>query len=171
MMQLSAMVDRKMEIRTLPEPHQFVKQRIAQAAEDLSRVGDIAKHVELVNEALCRFTYMLYMRDVDGVLANVDQRTGRLLVPAPWGSLGWKRWGLRKWEAEIMRAMLMARMDEKKRPPLFIYNPGSRSWFLNVGDYGQIDAAAHYLNRAELTIPEWRRCTAARRAHRHDVST
>jgi len=126
----------------------------------LNRAGEIAQHVELANEALCRFTAMLYQRDPDGVYANVDQRTGRLLVPAPWGNAGWKLWGLRHWEAVVLRSVLMARVADRKRPALFDYNADSRTWFLNVGDYGVIEAATHYLQRATVSLTEWRQHTA-----------
>lgn len=155
-MELSQIVDRKNEIRTLPEPPAHVKQRIAQAAQELSRAGDIATHVEIANEALTKFAYMLYQREADNVLANVDARTGRLLVPAPWGNAGWKRWGLRHWEAVVLRSVLMARVADRKRPALFDYNADSRTWFLNVSDYGVIESATHYLQRAAISLAEWR---------------
>lgn len=139
MMDLSQIVDRKHDLRTLPEPAQHVKQRMAQAAEELSRAGDVAMHTEIANEALCRFTAMLYQRDTDGVFANVDARTGRLLVPAPWGDAGWQKWGVRHWEAIVLRAVLMARVVDHKRPALFDYSATARTWFLNVGDYGVAD--------------------------------
>jgi len=155
-MDLTTIVDRKNEIRTLPEPPAHVKQRIAQAAEQLSRAGDTAMHVEIANEALCRFTAMLYQRDSDGVFANVDARTGRLIVTAPWTSSGWKDWGLRHWEAVVLRSILMARVADRKRPALFDYNADIKKWFLNVGDYGVIESATHYLGRAAINLAEWR---------------
>lgn len=156
-MDLTQVVDRKNEIRTLPEPPAHVKQRIAQAAQELSRAGDIATHVEIANEALTKFSYMLYQREADNVLANVDQRTGRLLVPAPWGDAGWKRWGLRHWEAVVLRSVLMERIADRKRPCLFDYSAQSRTWFLNVADYGALAGAEHYLSRSPITLAEWRK--------------
>lgn len=170
-MDLTTIVDRKNEIRTLPEPAQHVKQRMANAAHDLNRAADLAQHVELCNEALCHFVAMLYQRAADGILANVDARTGRLLVPAPWGNKGWKRWGLRHWEAVVLRSILMARVGDKKRPCLFDYNTDSRTWFLNIADYGALEAAQHYLNRAPITLAEWRKYSAAYRNDRVNVQS
>jgi hypothetical protein len=96
------------------------------------------------------------------VLANVDTRTGRLLVPAPWGSLGWKRWGLRKWESETLRAILMARVEDRSRPCLFDYNTESRTWHLNTSDYSTLQAATFYLERGAIRLNEWRKCTEKR---------
>lgn len=162
-MELPNIIDRKQAIRTLPEPAQHVKQRMVDAAESLNRAGDLAKHVELANEMLCKFSYMLYAKAADGVLANVDNRTGRLLVPAPWGDAGWKKWGLRHWEAAVLRAILIERVGDHKRPCLFDYSADSRTWFLNVADYSAVEAATHYLNRSPITLAEWRKHSTAYR--------
>jgi hypothetical protein len=159
-MELINLVDRKATIRKLSEPTAHVKQRIATAAEELSRAGDIAQHVEIANEALCKFTYMLYQKDTDGAWANVDSRTHRLLIPAPWGNAGWKRWGLRNWEAVVLRCVLMARLTDP-RPPLFEYNTDSRTRFLNVSDYATLQAATFVLERGAITVAEWRKYSTA----------
>ncbi len=155
MMELLNIVDRKHEIRTLPEPATFVKQRIAQAAQDLNRAGDMQCHVEIANEALCKFAGILYQKDSDGTFANIDNRTHRLLVPAPWGKRGWKYWGLRHWEATILRSVLISRLAEP-RPPLFDYNAHTQTWYLNVADYKTLDAANYVLHRCAITVSEWR---------------
>lgn len=156
-MDLLQVVDRKNEIRTMAQPAHMVKQRIAQAAQDLNRAGSMALHVELANEALCKFVAMLYHKDQDGAWANIDGRTHRLLVPAPWGSKGWRKWGLRKWEGAVLRSIMLARVQDARRPCLFDYNGEVRLWFLNVTDYGVFDAAQHYLNRSPVTLAEWRK--------------
>lgn len=161
MMKILNIVDRKAEIRNLAHPTPMIKQRMAVAAQELTRAGNAAIRVELVNEALCRFTAMLYERDQDGVWPNIDIRTYRLLVAAPWGSAGWKRWGLRKWEARIMRGIMLGRVTDKRRPCLFDYNTEARTWYLNGIDYPVFDAAQHYLSRAPITLAEWRRYTSS----------
>ena len=156
-MDLLQVIDRKNEIRSMAQPAGMVKQRIAQAAQDLSRAGSMALHVEMANEALCKFTAMLYQRDTDGTWANVDAITHRLLVPAPWGSAGWKRWGLRKWEGAVLRSIMLDRVRDSRRPCLFDYNAEGRTWHLNLVDYPTLDAADHYLKRGAISLPEWRR--------------
>jgi len=158
MMDLTQIVDRKNEIRTLPEPVQHVKQRIAQAAQDLSRAGNMAARVEVANEALYRFTHVLYQRDSDGVYPNLDTVTKRIVIAAPWGSRGWKRWGMRHWEATKLSGILMNRQKmhtAKQRPPLFVYSE-SRYWYLNIFDYPTYDTAQHWLTRGAITLQEWR---------------
>jgi len=150
---ISELIDRKVLIRG-SSPTAHVRQRIAQAADELNRAGTIAARVELVNEALCKFAILLYQKDTDGTLANVDGVTGRVLVCAPWGSAGWQRWGLRNWEARVLRSVLMARLHDAKRPPLFDY--GNNTWYLNRAHYRSVGQAQHQLEQAPVTVSEWR---------------
>ena len=142
-MEINALRDRKETIRQA-RPAGYVRQRLADAAEQLNLAGRLAERVELVNEVLCSLATLLYLPDSDGRPANVDSVTFRLLVPAPWGSRGWRRWGLRAHEAETLRCVLLDRQRSYRtgqRPPLFTYDADSRSWYLNVGDYPRVYAA------------------------------
>lgn len=145
-------------IRTAETPGVYIKQRLQNAAHELSLRGDTQTHVEIVNEALCRVTQLLYEADTDGSFANIDNRTYRILVPVAWGSAGWKTWGLRQWEAEILRSILIERSaQQSKRPALFDYSPDSRTWFVNVSDYGSYDLAQRFLQRESVTLAQWRK--------------
>ncbi len=146
------LTDRKQMLRAAANPPAAIRQRIASAADELNRAGLMAARVELLNEALCKFTTMLYTRDTDGALANIDSPTGRLLVCAPWGAAGWRKWGLRNYEARVLRAALMGRMG---KDCLFDY--GSQAWFLNRQDYRTLAMALHYLETKPVTVSEWRK--------------
>lgn len=140
-------------------PSQYVKQRISAAAASLSRKGMAAARVVGVNEALRHLTALCYETDSDGLLCNVDSTTHRLLIPAPWGEAGWRRWELRKWEARTLRAILLERQSRwhpGARPALFDYNHELRNWHLNLGDYPTLAAAAFWLERTPVTLAEWR---------------
>jgi hypothetical protein len=148
----------KPEVRSA-RPGEYVKQRIAEAAHQLSRAGAMAARCELVNEALHRLVHLLYEADTDGGPANVDRVTLRLLPPAPWGSAGWRRWGLRAWEAETLRHILRERQatfKPGKLPPLFVYDHDLRYWTLNAHDYPTIEAAEKWLKQCPVTLAEWR---------------
>lgn len=160
-------VDRKQIIRT-SAPVSFVRQRIYQAAQELNLVGDLAARTELANEALCRLVELLYQPDTDGCPAHTDPATGRILVPVPWGSVGWKRWGLRHHEAAVVRMILLARQRSNTRPALFLYDTGTRCWYLNTSDYPTVPAAAHWLKRSAITPQVWRQYI---RRHRDGVAT
>jgi hypothetical protein len=151
---------RKPEIR-VSKPREYVVQRLADSAAQLSRAGVMAARVELVNEALCRLTELAYQRDSDGVLANVDSVTYRLLIAAPWGRGGWKRWGLRNHESRILGKILRTRQAAFKpsqgRPPLFVYDDDTRYWLVNMGDYETLASAHWYLQKGAISLAEWRR--------------
>jgi hypothetical protein len=156
MMHPLEMLDRKQIVRGLTTPSAGVKQRIQAAADSLNRVGAIAAQVELANEALCKLTAMLYQPDTDNRFANIDRTTGRLLVCAPWGNQGWKRWGLRQWEAVILRRAMLYRHTSNKAVPLFDYSTMTRSWYVNLAGYPSLENAKTYLQRYPITIAEWR---------------
>lgn len=152
-MSFTEQLSRVAEIRHAETPGVYLKQRIAESAQSLSKAGELAARVEAINEALTAFTSLLYQADTDGSFANVDAVTYRILVPCPFGSSGWRKWGLRAWEAGELRQFLAKRCTmSDKRPALFDYNAESRTWHLNVADYGTFEAAAHYLKREPMTI-------------------
>lgn len=158
-MDITQVIDRKHEIRSLPEPPQNVRQRMAQAAEQISLAGVVAARVEVANEAIYRFAGILYQRDSDGAYPNLDAVTKRIIVAAPWGNVGWKRWGLRHWEARRLRKILLKRQAQftpKQRPPLFAFDVDGRFWYLNIHDYSTYEAAQHWLTRGSVTVQEWR---------------
>lgn len=131
----------------------YVKQRLTVNTATLTRTGEMAARVEAITEALVRFTKLLYELDTDGTLANVDFRTGRILIPAPFGSVGWKRWGLRDWEGRVVRRFLMDRCRQRAgRPALFDFNDGQRTWHINNVDYATWIDAAGFLQTEPLTV-------------------
>jgi len=150
------LLDRKEIIRGMAIPSAGVKQRIQSAADALNRVGAMAAQVELLNEALCKLTVLLYAKDTDGSFANIDKVTGRILVPVAWGNLGWKKWGLRRWEAVILRRAMLYRHTSDKVAPLFDYSDVTRSWYLNLTDYPSVENAEYYLQRYPIGVKEWR---------------
>ena len=154
-MELKELVERVGDIRHA-QPTQYVRERVQEAAQELSRAGDMQLRVELANEALMALTAILYDKDSDGKPANIDPVTWRLLIPAPWGRAGWRRWGLRAWEADTLRAVLRVRCEMRRHTNLFDYNDPMRSWHVNVTDYPTVTAALTYLKTHPVTLTEWR---------------
>lgn len=148
-----ATVTRKEGIaKASPQRHSALRQ----VAESLSLRNVDQAAVELMAEALNRLTLLCYEVSNDGVACNVDMRGGgRLLVPAPWGRGGHKRWGLTTSEANILRALMLAR-QKGKVAPLFAYDGMRKCWYLNVFDYESYDAALVYLTRYPISIQEYR---------------
>lgn len=167
-MELDTLIHRTQAVRdSLPLPN--VKQRMAAAAQELSRAGDNQARVELLNEAVLHATQLCYECDPDGHPANIDNRTYRLLFPAPWGKKGWKRWGdMRDWEATILRKILLVRCQMQRVNPLFDYNAESRTWHIDLHAYPRLDLALMYWKQHPILLKDWRLYADAYRAKAHE---
>lgn len=155
-MEIKQMVERVADIRHA-RPSSHIRERVQEAAKQLSRAGDMQMRVELANEALIAFTSLLYQADSDRQPVNIDPVTWRLLIPAPWGSAGWRVWGLRSWEARVLRQILRVRSEARKHTHLFDYNVELKSWHLNANDYPTLTEAMTYLKHSPITLEEWRK--------------
>jgi hypothetical protein len=151
-METVTLIERTQQIReALPLPN--VKQRLAAAAQELSLAGYNQSRVEILQESVLHFTTTLYAVDQSGRLENVDHRTHRILIPAPWGSSGWNRWNMRRWESTILRKTLIVRCEMRRIKPLFDFGGGQ--WFLNLADYGRLDLALMHWKTYPITLKDW----------------
>ncbi len=150
--------DRKPVIRIAhPDPH--TPGRLAAVAQDLTRRGYARARAEILSEALCAYTALCYEEDTCPGTCNVDAVDGRLLLPAPWGSKGHRLWGLRRTEADVLRAVLLtwAEPAHGEPLPLFMYSPVTRSWYLNVDDYPTHEVASTFLHHRSVTARLFKR--------------
>ena len=151
-MELTTLIERTQQIReALPLPS--VKQRLANAAQELSLAGCNQARVEVLQESVLHFTATLYAADQSGRLENVDHKTQRILIAKPWGKGGWKRWQMKDWEATILRKTLIVRCQMQRVRPLFDFGGGQ--WFLNLADYGRLDLALMYWKTNPITLKDW----------------
>lgn len=127
---------------------------IRQAAQALSRRGVAGAKVELCNAVLLALVELLHEVDPDGVTPHVDDATGRILIPAPWGKRGYRAWGLRQAEGKALNWLLRRRCD-RQAEPLFVYDEDGRSWLLGA-PYTSKGAALAYLRQCPITLGEWR---------------
>lgn len=139
------------------------KQRMTQAAEELNLAGYMQAQIGVCDGALVAFVAVLYATDADQHPANFDAETGRILIPLPWGSSGWRHWGLRKMEAGCLRKVLMRRAMVRKPAPLFCYDQDSGQWFLDNETYPTADAALMWLKNYGPQLGEWRTIVQAHR--------
>jgi hypothetical protein len=152
---LVKVIERKSEILAA-EPARFTPLR--QAAESLSRANLYRAHCEVLTEALSRCTAMLYERDAAGRWVNVD-RTGQALIALPWGRAGQRLWGLRRSEANTLRALLFAyqqRHEKRKGAALYLYGESERRWWLNVADYPDEASGLAWVRSHPVTVAQWR---------------
>jgi hypothetical protein len=127
---------------------------VRRAAEALSQRTIDQATAELLNEALARLCVLCYERDESGRLCNVDAATGRVLVPLPWGKLGFAKWGLTASEGDAMRAIMLTRQREGL--PLFHFDRSRRSWFLNVAEWPDGAQVLGQMKEWEITAGEYR---------------
>jgi len=155
-MTLQFLFDRALETTQTLSP--TLKQRIEQAASELSLAGHMQAHLDIAVSAMARLIVELYVLDTDQRPANVDARTGRILLrPLPWGESGAIRWGLRRWEGQCLRRLVLDRVGARRRlPALFDYNTESRQWHINLQDYQTADAALTWLKKDGPRLAEWR---------------
>jgi hypothetical protein len=119
-------------------------------AENLSRKNVDQAICELLNEAHSRLIQLCYERDDSGHLCNVDEATGKILVPLPFGKNGYKRWNLKPSEADALRRIMFTR--QRNGLPLFFFDRSRRSWYLALADH----PAMPVLKEWELTVAELR---------------
>lgn len=153
-MSLDTLFDRAVAIRQA-SPTATIRQRMAENAEAISKEGDNQARVELLNEACLALTVKLYATDPDGRLCNVDSKTGRILIAKPWGSAGWRKWGIRYWEGLILRKILITRSQMRRGAPLFDYSE-SGQWYLSLHDYPRLDNALGYWKAHPISLRDWR---------------
>ena len=129
------------------EGHVAGVKRAVESAQQFSRRNVYHARAKLMQQALERFTQIVYERfDNDtAILANVDA-DGRILVATPWSSKNYTLYRLRRVEADALRWEMHNRCDESLiDPPLFVYMPESRAWFLNTHAYADGSQAVVYL--------------------------
>ena len=133
------------------------RQRAASVAAQLSRRGLIKARAELCNEAVGVLIKLVYQGDTTGAPCNIDVGTGRLLISAPWGKLGHRFYGLRSTEGKVLRSyMFDLQSHAPAGPPLFTYDPLTRSWGLNMWDFPSMAGAVVYWERWGLTEGAYR---------------
>lgn len=162
-------IERTQQIRdAAADPNRTIKQRVADAAASLSLVGENQKRVEWLNESVLAMTKLCYEVDADGVPCHIDRLTYRLLIAAPWGRGGWKRWKLRAWESAILGQILRVRCQMQRVPPVFDYNDETGKWYLNYGQYQRFDQALLYWKSNPISLKEWRLHADVYRQNAHD---
>jgi hypothetical protein len=163
---MTGMLERAFEIRDA-KPANVVRSRVKDVAASLSSMGTMAARCELANEVIGGLLGLCYHTDDDGAWANLDPVTYRIRKPLPWGSRGWKVWGLRRHEADVLRTIMLERqtiVEQANRGygPL-VYDPDERSWFVNVADFPTLDKALGWYAQRQISLREWR--TAIQRLH------
>lgn len=163
------LLERAQSVTTVTAPAS-IKQRIADTADEISLAGHSQAQLDIAITAIAHLIAKLYTTEVDGILANVDSMTGRILMrPLPWGESGAVRWGLRRWEGQCLRRLMLDRVGQRRRLPcLFDYNNEARQWHLNTRDYPTGADAMKWLKSDGPRLSEWRTIVNDYRADAHE---
>jgi len=140
-------IARKQSVGGVQPPRHTTIQR---AAESLSRRTVDMATCELLNEAHSRLIILCYQRHDSGQLCNVDDATGRILIPLPWGKAGYAKWGLTPSEGDWFRRIMFAR--QLGGVPLFHFERSRRSWYVDIRTYAVIPP----LDEWEISLAEYR---------------
>lgn len=137
-------------------PAPKARARLKAKAEDISRVGDLKAHTGVIESALIKAITILYESDTDGLPANFDLYTGQVWIALPWTKTGWKLYGLRDWESDLLRWVLLRRLERGGMESLFDYSQSTRRWLLRNDLYPNKEAALHWLKSDPVAVREWR---------------
>ena len=160
-MSLNRLFERAIEVgQTVPTVNP--RQRMSERAEELNRTGLMQSQLDVCVAAMVALVNALYQADADGIPANVDCVTGRILPPVPWGSRGYRRWKLRQWEATCLRRILIEQ-GKQRRVVLFDYNSETRQWYIDMNQFPTMGSALLWLKDNQPTLEEWRTVVTAYR--------
>ncbi len=151
---LTSTMERKAQL-SVAQPERY--RGLRGAADNLSLRNVDQATCELMNEALARLVALCYEQDAGGY-CNIDEATGRILIPLPNGRNGRMRWGLKPQEANILRQVLFD--WEHDAPSLLRYDRTRKSWFINLFDFGNYHLAKRWLTQRQITIGVYRNARA-----------
>lgn len=126
---------------------------IRQAAEAIGRRNIATAKARTLEAAVNAFVDQLYDRDESGRWWNIDTEDGRILIPCPWGRAGYRYWGLRRGEGDILR-MLAMHWQTADNPP-FVYSTMVRQWYLDIGAYRTPIDVARWLESHPVDAETW----------------
>jgi hypothetical protein len=107
-------------------------------AEDVSRRAYYTDLAAMLQSRLNDVLGLCYDTGPGGFLLNVDDVTGRILVPVPWSSHNHRDWGLWRSEADIMRLCLRHLRTKQAGP--FWFDKDARRWALDLGRYPALES-------------------------------
>lgn len=122
----------------------LVKRLVQKTSDQIDRSNETALTVNKFNECLLKIIDLIF-KQTDNQYVNIDYVTHKILIPLPWGSNGYKVWGLRQYESEIFRKIMLAISEGKRRDKImFFYSKESRCWFFNLEKFSTLEVAITY---------------------------
>lgn len=138
------------------------RKRLEMAAQELDRAALLQLGLNTVTASLVAFSGILF-NTAGGRYVNIDPHSRRILVAAPWGSHGWKRWELRKWEGEGLRYILNCKAREGGSP----FVPVGNQWHVATGFDNQ-EVVSRWI-QDNITLEDWRDAVDMRRDYYREL--
>lgn len=142
------------------------RRRLADHAASLDSAGTLQARLDVCIARTAELIKVLYEPDATGRLFRVDDVTGEIKIPVPWGNSGWRYWGLRKWEGACYNQVLR-KMQRGRTPTLFAYNPESRCWVVDLELFPTIEHALLWLKDHGPSLKVWRDVVETRQEHEY----
>jgi len=139
--------------QSTPEPQ---RTPIRNFAQNLSMGALAHSHAMNCNDAMKRWLEMAWQHDGQGFYYNVDMTTGEFAhrFAVPTGSK-YKRWGMSKTEALVLRRYLMQWQRQPRISPVFVFDEISRRWYVNIYDYKTYQDCLSILQRCSISAARY----------------
>lgn len=146
----SEKIDRAWDVQAVSGVQGAASQRQFSQAGAISRKTLYEAVAGVCNASLTALVPILYEGFGDRLM-NVDPATWLILIPAPWGGSGYRRYGLRSTEAAVLRRLMRLRQKKNDHVHWVFYDPEARRWCLNLADYPTEAHASAYLDANPVT--------------------
>ncbi len=112
-------------------------------ATAISKRAIMKAHATNMRSILMTATETYYEKTSYGVLWNVEA-DGKI-DPVPWGSKGYKAWGVKRMYSTALRTHLM---DQQEKPDcLYLWDDTTRCWYINLSVYPRVSDALGWVQR------------------------
>ncbi len=138
------------------------RKRLEMAAQDMDRAALLQMGLNTVTGSLVALSGILFNQS-GGRYANIDTQSRRILIAVPWGSHGWKRWNLRKWEGECLRFIIQCKEREGGSPFVSMAN----HWHVARG-WDDRESLLHWA-KDTITLEDWRDAVDMRRDYYREL--
>lgn len=151
-MNFNSMVDRIKSVSSSGDL--ILRKRLLEIADNVSNSARTSNRLLFFNEVIFSITSILYEKN-NNRLININELSGKILIPVPWGANGCREWGVTRWEAGILRNILFVKMRSIEIVPLYQYADDLKRWTINLIDYPTADKALEHIKKHPINVLEY----------------
>ena len=132
----------------------ILRKRLLQIADNVSNSARTSNCLLFFNGVMFSVTSILYEKS-NNRLININELSGKILCPLPWGANGCREWNVSRWEASILRNILFIKMRSIEIVPLYQYADDLKRWTINLIDYPTADKALEHVKNYPINVLEY----------------